>query len=130
MARTTAELVKGVIEVDSDSVPDLDPFILVANELVTEICEPSGYTATRLEAIERWLAAHFYAVRDMRRSTETAGSVSESYQYKLGLHLNSTMYGQQAMMLDTAGGLASLNKQMTDPSGGGGTSGTWLGKEE
>jgi hypothetical protein len=108
--RTTAALVKGIIEVDEDSIPDLDPFILTANELVTECCGSAGYTATRLELIERWLAAHFVAIRDPRLASEQAG-VSARYQHKVGLILQVTTYGQQAMTLDTAGGLAALSKR-------------------
>lgn len=114
MPRTTAAAVEGIIETDI-TVPSLDPFIEASNALVTELCEPvTTYDAVRLELIERWLAAHFYAIRDMRRLSETVGPVSEWYQYKLSLGLGCTMYGQQAMLLDTAGGLARLSHQMTN----------------
>jgi hypothetical protein len=109
MSRTTPENVKLIVEVDETSVPDLTPFITFANELVTEFCADEGYSAERLEIIERWLAAHFYCVRDPRSSSEGAGGVSASYQGSTGMHLDLTTYGQQAMLLDTAGGLASLN---------------------
>jgi len=118
MARTNATNVKAIIEVDSSIVPadsDLDPFINTANELVTELCTgtqgPStAYSVTRLELIERWLAAHFYAIRDPRAKSERAGSVGVSYQEKVDLNFAVTTYGQQAMMLDTNGALARLNK--------------------
>lgn len=110
MPRTTAESVAFIIELDEDI--DLTSFILTANELVTEVCVPLGYSDTRLELIERWLSAHFYAIRDMRVSQEQAGPVSASYQHKVGLMLANTMYGQQAMLLDTQGGLASLSKSL------------------
>lgn len=127
MPRTTSSAVQGIIETESSI--SLTPFIEVANELVTELCTASGYTDTRLELIERWLAAHFYAIRDLRRANEKAGSVGESFQYKLGLNLAVTMYGQQVMLLDTAGNLAALNKQAE--SGGIRRVGvTWLGTEE
>lgn len=116
MARTTSELVGGIIEVDATI--SLTPFILVANELVTEKCTgtqgpTTAYSDERLEVIERWLAAHFYAIRDTRVASESAG-VSASYQYKLGLNMSVTMYGQQAMLLDTNGQLAKLSKGMED----------------
>ena len=112
MARTTAALVRGIIETDDVTIPDLDPFIDTSNTLVTECCAGvAAYDAARLELIERWLAAHFYAIRDNRRSNEQA-DVSQAFQYKLGLILQVTMYGQQALMLDTAGGLAALSKKM------------------
>lgn len=116
MARTTAELVAGIVEVqDAADVPqaDLEPYILSANELVTEVCASAGYTDARLELIERWLAAHFYSVFDPRSQSESAG-VSSSFEGSAGMHLERTRYGQQAMLLDTKGGLAQLNAQAKD----------------
>jgi hypothetical protein len=111
MARTTPELVRGIIETDDVSIPDLTPFIDTANALVTELCAPvTTYDSTRLELIERWLSAHFYAVRDMRKISEAVGVVNEWYQFKLGLNLACTMYGQQAMLVDTSGKLAAMSK--------------------
>jgi hypothetical protein len=111
MARTTSELVSGIIEVDVNI--SLDPFIEVANELVTEACGDYGHTDTRLELIERWLAAHFYAMRDPRPLSEKAGPVSETFQSKVGLNLAVSHYGQQAMVLDTSGGLAAMSRKAT-----------------
>jgi len=42
--------------------------------------------------------------------SEKAGSVGVNYQEKVDLNLSVTTYGQQAMMLDTNGGLRSLDK--------------------
>jgi hypothetical protein len=105
--RTTAQLVAGIIEVDSNI--DLTPFIETASELVTEVCAIASYSVTRLELIERWLSAHFYAIRDPRTTQEKAGSVGENFESKVDLNLALTRYGQQAMMLDTAGGLLALS---------------------
>lgn len=111
MAFTTPVQVESIIEVDPNALnPDLVPFIDAAHELVVELCVPEGYSAFRLEQIERWLAAHFYAIRDPRKDSEKAGPVSEKNQYKLGLNLLVTTYGQQAAMLDTAGKLAENSK--------------------
>lgn len=119
MARTTATNVKKIIEVDATIIvvdADMDAFIDVANELVTEMCTgttngpKTAYTASRLELIERWLAAHFYAIRDPRVKSEKAGPVGVNYQEKVDLNLSVTTYGQQAQMLDTNGGLKSLDK--------------------
>lgn len=126
MSRTTAALVRGIVRTDDVNIPDLEPFIMVANELVTEICEPSGYDDTRLELIERWLAAHFYSIRDKVTAHEQIGAVQESYQHKVGLNLYVTIYGQNAALLDTKGGLAALNKQ-TETGLGGTVSIGWLG---
>lgn len=108
MSRTTAALVRGII--DAPTTDDLDPFIAIANELVTEKCaDVESYGTARLELIERWLSAHFYTVYSPRTTQEKAGSVGETYQSKVDLGLNSSHYGQTAMRLDTNGGLAALD---------------------
>lgn len=106
MPRTTEEQVGDIIE--ADATIGLSPFIEVANSLVTELCASvvPAYSAERLELIERWLSAHFYAIRDMRAANEKADVVGIAYQFKVGLYFENTMYGQQALLLDTAGGLA------------------------
>lgn len=112
MARTTALAVQGIIEVEEGH--DLTPYITAANELVTEVCEPLGYSELRLELIERWLSAHFYTNFDPRPVREHAGPVGEELQGKIDLYLDSSIYGQNAKMLDTKGGLAALGKKIED----------------
>ena len=109
MARTTAEDVRQVIEVDTESTPDLTPFILVANELVTEHCVGAGLTDARLKLIETWLAAHFYEARMELATSESVGGASKSYQRPSELFLHQTKHGQTALMLDTSGNLAALS---------------------
>lgn len=125
MARTTSELVGGIIEVDA--AISLTPFILAANELVTEACVDSDLTDTRLELIERFLAAHFYTLRDPRPTSEKAGPVSANYQSKVGLNLATSHYGQHAMVLDTSGGLAELSRRASRSKRT--ASATWVGLE-
>ena len=129
MARTTDASVGGIIEVDSSI--SLTPFISIANELVTECCGSvtPAYSTTRLELIERWLAAHFYTNRDGRAFREKAGSVSKEKQSKVDLGFDTSHYGQTAMRLDTLGGLASLNEQ-SKKGGNQPVSATWLGSED
>jgi hypothetical protein len=110
MARIEDEDVEALVEVD-DSI-SLTPFITAANELVTELCTDSGYSATRLAIIETWLAAHLYQMRDQAVAMEDAKGVRSQYQYKVGLYLEQTKYGQTAMLMDTAGNLAALSKSM------------------
>ncbi len=129
MARTTDDLVEGIIEVDSAII--LTPFISAANILVTECCTDltTDYAAATLIEIETWLAAHMYTVRDMRAFEERAGPVSERKQSKVDLGFATSHYGQMAMVLDYQGGLAALNEKMK--KGSARTPGvTWLGKEE
>ena len=121
MPRTTSTLVEAIIEVDSSI--GLDPFIAAANALVTEIAEESGHDEERLTLIETWLAAHFYTVRDPRPTSEKAGPVSISYQSSVSLRLNTSHYGQMAMVLDTSGLLTASQSSNTRVA-----SLTWAGK--
>ncbi len=130
--RTTDEAVEGVVEVD-DTI-SLTPFIATASFLVDRIVataknddDTDYYTATELELIERWLAAHFYAVRDPREVSFTAGRIMQRFESHVDLNLNNTRYGQQAMLLDIAGGLAKLNQDMSKGAGKKVASVTWLG---
>lgn len=126
MARTTAIAVGGIIEIDATI--SLSPFIEIATVLVTERCSTDDYDAARLELIERWLSAHFYTVREMRAESEKAADVTEKKQSKVDLGFDTSHYGQTAMRLDTAGGLASLNTQMKG-KGASPVFVTWLGSK-
>jgi len=128
MARTTSAAVELIIETDVSI--SLTPFIEVANSLVTNVCSSdTDYDDTLLELIERWLSAHFYAVRESRFKSQRAGSVSEEIQTKVDLGLDVTHYGQQAKLIDYKGHLAALDKKAKE-----GLSGTvgvsYMGKTE
>ncbi len=118
MPRTTPSNVAGIIEVDPNI--DLTPFIAVASSLVDEQC--AGVTNTtyqpitdvvRLEMIERYLAAHFYAHRDQRVQREAVGGATAYFQGKTDeLYLSGSQYGQSAIILDSTGNLNRLNKML------------------
>lgn len=112
MSRATPEDVKAVIDFDP-SIEDLQPFIDAANELVTEVCAVAGVSTNRLKIIETWLSAHFIAIRDPRYTSRSLGDASHAFQSQVGLNLGLTPYGQQAMLLDTKGGLAWLDKHIS-----------------
>lgn len=112
--RTTAAAVDAIIDDDLSAV-NLTPYIDAANELVTEICAVNtAYTADRLEKIERWLSAHFYCIFDPRTKSEGVSGISASYEGNTGMMLQATRYGQQAMLLDTYGGLSVMSKLMEE----------------
>jgi hypothetical protein len=118
------DAVKEIIPIPA-SVESLEPFITAAVLLIDNVIiaqYPDMYSEDYLYEIARWLAAHFTAVRYTRTSSESIGSVSESYQNKVDLDLRCTMYGQQAIMLDYSGALAALPKKSVSI--------TWLGKNE
>lgn len=107
--RTDSQKVAGIIEVDPEI--GLDPFIETASALVDEVEKEADHSADRLELIERWLSAHFYAMRDPRATQERAGPVAQTLQSRVDLNLANSHYGQQAMVLDTSGVLAALNQK-------------------
>lgn len=110
--RIVAQDVINILDFDP-SITNLDPFIAAAEELVTEICVPAAYSVNRLAIIEAWLAAHFVAIRDPRYQSEGIGAANASYLQQGGLNLSQTPYGQQALILDTKGGLAKLDKHIS-----------------
>lgn len=109
MARITAADVLAIMDV-KPTLTVLTPFINAASSLVTRVCGDAGYSDDDLALIETWLAAHFVAIRDPRLSSRSVGSASGSYQGQTTMMLSATTYGQQAMLLDTEGGLAVLNE--------------------
>jgi hypothetical protein len=127
-ARTTATLIQEIAEWDSTSTPSLTPFINAAHSLVESLCVANGLDEDQATIVETWLAAHFYTIKDMRAASESAGPVSQSFQHKVDLGLDATMYGQQAKMLDTSGQLAIWDKkQKSGQRQRGGV--FWLGTE-
>lgn len=136
MPYTTAAAVIEVLGDDYDDALTFTPddAILVADEMVTEICVPVGYTTQRLEMIERYLAAHFYQITKPRIVTEAygQGDLQSTIQSKIDYGLALTHYGQSAMNLDTAGGLKAQNDKTTGKVPNLNTqkpSLTWLGKK-
>jgi len=127
VSRTTSIAVSEIIEVDTSI--SLTPFINTASAMVTKHCaELYAYTDEELELIERYLAAHFYTLRDPRPTQETAGKVNQWLQSKVDLGLATSHYGQMAMVLDYNGGLSKLNTETK--KGGKRTVGiSWLGTE-
>ena len=107
MARTDSTKLATLIALDS--LVSSDAAILTANELVTEKCNDSGYSESRLELIERYLAAHFYAIRVKQTKSEKVDVITVNYIGVTGMGLNYTPWGQTAMQLDTAGSLRNLN---------------------
>ncbi len=126
MARTTDTLVRAVIEVDA-AITDLTPFIDAAHGLVEAQC--TDIMEAVATDVETWLAAHLITIRENRASNEKAGEVAQAYQYKLGLGLECSMYGQQAMMMDSTGGLARWNKLVLSGKSAQTASVSWLGTE-
>lgn len=104
-ARATPEDVLDIIGTSLNEA-QLHAFINLAHEMVAGNLSGAGLSEARLTQIETWLAAHFVAIRDQRaKSMSISGEGSVTYQGETGMGLNATLYGQQAMMLDTSGTL-------------------------
>lgn len=125
--RVTSAEVKEIL-VTALTGTQLDPFITAANAIVTEKLGDSGLGDTLLKEIERWLSAHFIYISNPSYSStaknargsvisEKVGDATIEYadisrgKYSnLGL-LSSTIYGQQAIVIDLTGTLANLGKK-------------------
>jgi len=130
MARIEEADVRAIIEYPT-AEDDTDVFIETANSLVNDVCLDSEYSDEKLALIEKWLSAHFIAIKHKIRSNQSiGGEVSESFQYAVDLNLNVTIYGQQAMLLDTDGNLANLNQKMSQERYDKYLTGKWMGKDD
>ncbi len=104
--RTTAAKVKEILDTElEDQV--VEAFILGASYTIDRVfADNTELSDAHLAEIERWLAAHYIAAtREQQISEAGAGGATVKYQGNTDVGLNATMYGQQAMILDTSGKL-------------------------
>lgn len=134
MARTSDPEVRGVIE---SKAPDqvqgdikMDLFIDAATNLVDWLeanCDAfSTLSDAQKRNVETWLAAHFYSRRDFQYNSNSTQGASGSYQNQTALHLDGSIWGQTAMVLDVSGCLAQI--QLSMETGRRVASMGWLGK--
>ena len=113
MARVTDSEVAAILDTD---VSSFTPFITAANTLVTTVLStPAKITnTTLLKEIERWLAAHFFkcSLEPQEKVQEVGETKSTFFGASNESLLNSTLYGQTALALDTSGSLANLGKRI------------------
>lgn len=128
MARTTADLVEGVLlkDYDSEQAPSLTPFIDAATLVVTRVAacaSKKGITLSsdELVGIETWLAAHLYNSTDPAYSSKSTGGASGSFVWQTAMYLEGTRYGQMATLLDYSGCLNAIAKKQRARA-------VWLGK--
>lgn len=120
--RTSSSSVQSILGDNYDGSTDLTAFIATASALTDHVAAKDSdgiLSATVLELIERWLAAHFYAHADQLKTQEGRGQSNASYQGQYGMGLKGTKYGQAALDLDFTGALAALGKKRIGMS--------WLG---
>lgn len=122
--RTTNTDVRSVI--DTDPAIDLQIFINTAYSIVDHIVsnDSSGILSDNIaRAIETYLAAHFYALRDQQFESKTTGDASAKFQTgNKGKGFLATDWGSQAVALDLTGQLAEIAEGVFH------TEFIWLGK--
>jgi len=110
MARTTESDVSDIFDTDLDSA-SLSAWIEIANSVVDDIAaKDNTIGSTRLEQIEKLLAAHYASAQDQRIENVSRETASVTYQGETGMNLRGTKYGQQAIQLDPTGLLSTLGK--------------------
>ena len=101
--------VQKIISTELD-VLEINAFITAANAFVDGNLLGKGLSVLQLKEIERWMAAHFIAsTREQQAQSEGAGGANIKYQGVTGMGLNSTFYGQQAIILDSSGTLLDIS---------------------
>jgi len=115
--RTTSEAVRAILVSGKqyDGSTNLDPFVLTANALTDQVnteATARGVTisAALLERIECFLSAHFYAHADQLYAESRTEGASAVFQGSWGKGLESTQYGQTAMVLDYSGTLRAISQ--------------------
>lgn len=94
-----------------DTTSGVTLFIAQANVMVDDVLLSSGLAEPVLALIETYLAAH-YATLSLEKGAlaeQSMGEAKDKYHniYKAGL--NSTRFGQQAIVMDRTGALAAAS---------------------
>lgn len=109
MAITRADVIQVIDLEDSDTATF---WIACAQSVFDQNTAMLGLTSGRQSQILVFLAAHFAAIKYHRGSLtrEKDGNAEQAYQVKHSdlQGLAETLYGRQAIMLDTTGSLAAL----------------------
>lgn len=126
MSRTTVNAVQKILLKDWNGADLLDPFIEAATAVVdrVDVCAAARsrtLTSTELELVERWLAAHFYAMSNQQLSSKSTKGAGGSFRASGGLNLDGTTYGQTARTLDYSGCLDAIAKRKVAAA-------VWLGR--
>ena len=110
--RADPDDVRAVIETKALD-PAIQAVIGIANRLVTQyLAGKSCMTDELLKDIETWISAHYLSMKEQRISSDKMGDAQQSYRAPgvLQTGLESSFYGQQALLLDCSGTLVNLGK--------------------
>ena len=115
MIKVTGEEVKEIINT-SLTEEQVEPFIDVAHALLEQyLGSETSLSEVLLKEIERWLAAHFVAIRTPGIRSKGADGANVVYEIGyLGRGLEATRYGQQVKALDPTGLLSSIGKRKAE----------------
>lgn len=113
--RTTVGKVRNILVSgkDYDGSTNLQPFIDTATLIVDRVSTldtGSVLSSSVLERMEAWIAAHLYCTPDRPYQSRGMGRTSSGFQGQTGMHLDSTYYGQNALLLDFNGDLKRLSE--------------------
>lgn len=104
--RVTSEEVLEIIDTD---LTNISAFIIAANLIITDRLNDAGLSDDHLKEIERWLSAHFIAIRDPKIRSEATDDAQAAYEIgNLGKGLEFTSFGQQVLVLDTTGKMKAI----------------------
>lgn len=114
--RTNVVAVAGVLGNNWDGTTGLQPFIDAATTIVDDVSNNDAITdkvmtTTKLELVERWLAAHFYHCADPTYQSKSTGKASGQFQGQSEMNFAGSRYGQMAIRLDTSRYLAALDQK-------------------
>jgi len=89
------------------------PMLDVANVLINTQLLNAGLDPTLLDKVTIYLAAHFASITDGILRRQRLGDGDESYKTPgdADQGLRATLFGQQAMILDTSGILAEIGSR-------------------
>lgn len=90
--------------------PSITAYISAADSVVQAVLgTDTTLTANHKKEIEQWLAAHLIAsTQEPQISKAEAGGASVTYQGVTGKGLESTLYGQQVLIMDTTGKMRQI----------------------
>lgn len=131
--RTTDKAVIDVLSAGNDynsvKQPSVDPYMRAANIVVNRLAvcatdRDKTLSTVELTEIETWLAAHFYVCSDQTYAAKGTDKASATFHGQTGKGLESSRYGQTALILDYSGCLAAVATGTERKV----ASGFWLGK--
>lgn len=117
MARTTLADVRATLSGQGLTIDDVDLFryVTAASSLVDEALADAGLGSALLKEIEKYLASHLAALRDVKAGISSERADDASITYTVGQvtntdFLQSTHFGQVAISLDVSGTLANAGR--------------------